>query len=309
MFYIYHILGKKIGVTRNLNNRITVQQGYQPSEYEVLDSSDDIDYISAKEAELQLLYGYKIDLHSYKELMNKLKLNKMETNVTEQTITFACPVSKLKGQLMDNIGEIITSPYGNFKLTPTIVDWIMTNVRTSMYNPNRSYVYNKALSEYLKLLPTNVTVDNKLIATLPNQQIEFKEKTSKKPNVYKLIRAWAKERGIYDKGDSKTQYVKLMEEAGELAKALLTKNRNETIDAIGDIVVVLTNLAHLEGLKLEDCVVSAYTEIANRKGSMQNGTFVKNNVTQATPNSGYAYYTGLTNTAKGSTTNTFNSTL
>jgi len=77
MYYLYHILGKKIGVTRNLNNRITVQQGYQPSEYEVLDSSDDIDYISAKEAELQLLYGYRVDLHSYKELMNKLKLKQM----------------------------------------------------------------------------------------------------------------------------------------------------------------------------------------------------------------------------------------
>jgi hypothetical protein len=71
------------------------------------------------------------------------------------------------------------------------------------------------------------------------------------------------------------------------------------------MVVVLTNLAHLEGLKLEDCVVSAYTEIANRKGSMQNGTFVKNSGTSSTQ----PYYTGLTNTAKGSTTNTFNSTL
>ncbi len=296
MYYLYHILGKKIGVTRNLNNRITVQQGYQPSEYEVLDSSDDIDYISAKEAELQLLYGYRVDLHSYKELMKKLKLKQMETNATDQTTTFGCPINKLKGQLMDNINESITYPYGSFKLTPTIIDWIMVNARTSMYNPNRCYVYNKALNEYIKLLPTKGKVDERLTK---------EDKPTKKPNVYKLIRSWAKERGIYDKGDSKTQYVKLMEEAGELAKALLTKNRNETIDAIGDIVVVLTNLAHLEGLKLEDCVVSAYTEIANRKGSMQNGTFVKNSGSTSTQ----PYYTGLTNTAKGSTTNTFNSTL
>jgi NTP pyrophosphatase (non-canonical NTP hydrolase) len=305
MYYLYHILGKKIGVTRNLNNRITVQQGYQPSEYEVLDSSDDIDYISAKEAELQLLYGYRVDLHSYKELMKKLKLKQMETNATDQTTTFGCPINKLKGQLMDNINESITYPYGSFKLTPTIIDWIIVNARTSMYNPNRCYVYNKALNEYIKLLPTEIMVDNRLIATLPNQQIEFKEKTSKKPNVYKLIRQWAQERGIYDKGDSKTQYVKLMEEAGELAKALLTNNKLEIKDAIGDMVVVLTNLAKLENMKLEDCVFSAYTEIANRKGSMQNGTFVKNSGTVSTQ----PYYTGLTNTAKGSVTNTFNSTL
>jgi len=301
MYYIYHIFGKKIGVTRNLNSRITVQQGYQPSEYEVLDSSDDIDYISAKEAELQLLYGYKVDRDSYKELMNLIKLKQMETNATDQTTTFACPVNKLKGQLLDNLGKEISYPYGSFKLTPTIVDWIMTNVRTSMYNPNRSYVYNKALNEYINLLPKAGKVDDRLTSKEP--------KTKKAPNVYKLIRAWAKERGIYENGDSKTQYVKLMEEAGELAKALLTKNRNETIDAIGDIVVVLTNLAHLEGLKLEDCVISAYTEIANRKGSMQNGTFVKSSTSNSAMPNGFAYYTGLTNTAKGSTTNTFNSTL
>lgn len=297
MYYIYHIKGKKIGVTRNLNNRITVQQGYQPSEYEVLDSSDDIDYISNKEAELQLIYGYKVDRESYKELMKTIKFKPMETNATDQTTTFGCPVNKLKGQLMDNAGKEISYPYGSFKLTPTIIDWIMVNVKTSMYNPNRSYIYNKALSEYAKLLPTNGKVDERLIK---------EDKSTKKPNVYKLIRTWAKERGIYDKGDSKTQYVKLIEETGELAKALLTKNRNETIDAIGDIVVVLTNLAHLEGLKLEDCVVSAYTEIANRKGSMQNGTFVKNNPSTI---STQHYYSGLNNTSKGSTVSNFNSTL
>ena len=52
MYYIYHIPGKKVGVTRNLDNRVTLAQGYKPDEYEVLDSSDDIDYISQKEIEL-----------------------------------------------------------------------------------------------------------------------------------------------------------------------------------------------------------------------------------------------------------------
>ena len=57
MYYIYHIPGKKIGVTRNLNNRVTLTQGYKPGEYEVLDQSDDIDYISKKEIELQPKYS------------------------------------------------------------------------------------------------------------------------------------------------------------------------------------------------------------------------------------------------------------
>ena len=66
-----------------------------------------------------------------------------------------------------------------------------------------------------------------------------------------------------------------MEEAGELAKALLNKDTYEIKDAIGDMVVVLTNLATLEGMQIENCIDSAYSEIANRKGEMINGTFVK----------------------------------
>ena len=93
--------------------------------------------------------------------------------------------------------------------------------------------------------------------------------------MYDLIRDWARERGIYDRGDSMTQYVKLMEEAGELAQALLKRDEPEIYDAIGDMVVVLTNLAELEGVRIEDCIADAYAEIKNRKGSMKNGTFVK----------------------------------
>ena len=66
-----------------------------------------------------------------------------------------------------------------------------------------------------------------------------------------------------------------MEEAGELAVALLKDNDKEIKDAIGDMVVVLTNLASLRGFKIEDCINHAYNEIANRTGKMVNGTFVK----------------------------------
>ena len=62
---------------------------------------------------------------------------------------------------------------------------------------------------------------------------------------------------------------------GELAKATLEKDQDEIIDAIGDMVVVLTNLAHLNGLTIEQCIASAYNEISGRKGKMINGTFVK----------------------------------
>ena len=263
MYYIYHIPGKKIGVTRNLNTRVTLTQGYAPDEYEVLDQSDDIDYISEKEIELQKSYGYKVDRKKYNELV---KLNKMNINVTEQTTTFPYPIKKLKGNLMDNIGFKWNTDHGDCVLNLDSIRWIMQNVKTSMYNDNRCYVYNKAFAEWFKTpeLWGDDTIDKPVI------------KCSKKPlKMFENIRQWAEERGLYDKGNSHTQYVKLQEEAGELAKALLENDKAEVIDAIGDMVVVLTNLAHLEGVHIETCIAEAYKVISKRKGKMINGTFVK----------------------------------
>ena len=92
---------------------------------------------------------------------------------------------------------------------------------------------------------------------------------------FNLIRQWAKEKGIYEKGDPKTQFLKLQEESGELAKAILMQNKAEIIDALGDCLVVLINLSELCGYNLEYCLDSAYNEIKNRKGKMENGTFIK----------------------------------
>lgn len=94
-------------------------------------------------------------------------------------------------------------------------------------------------------------------------------------NEFQPIRTWAQEKGIYDKGDLKTQTIKFYEEAGELAKAVLNDDIEEILDAIGDSIVVLTSVAHFAGLTVEECINEAYKVIAKRKGSMQNGTFVK----------------------------------
>ena len=94
---------------------------------------------------------------------------------------------------------------------------------------------------------------------------------------FNKIRNWADKKGIYKSGDSKTQALKLQEEVGELSKAILKKDHIEIRDAIGDCVVVLTNLAHLCEMRIEDCIDFAYNEIKDREGKMFNGTFVKNN--------------------------------
>lgn len=131
-------------------------------------------------------------------------------------------------------------------------------------------------------------------------------------NEFEAIRQWADEKGILSKGDVKTQTVKLMEEMGELGKSIMKNDREEFIDAIGDCVVVLTNVAALgkryfieqckicnglggyyedvagdggsrmfipcdcsDEIKIEDCINSAYNVIAKRTGKMVGGTFVK----------------------------------
>ena len=136
-YYLYHIPGKKIGVTCDLNNRVTKQQGYEKHEYQVLDSSKDIDYISKREVSLQKLFGYKVDRKLYSDLNPKTNMN---INVTEQTTCFPCPTDKLKGQLFDNLGMSWNTEHGELNITPATITWIMQNVKTSMYNNNRCYV-------------------------------------------------------------------------------------------------------------------------------------------------------------------------
>lgn len=294
MFYIYHIPGKKIGVTRNLNKRVTVAQGYQPGEYEVLESNKDIDYISKREAELQLLYGYKVDRDSYKKVINRRKKqNQMKLNVTEQTTTFPYPVNKLKGHLLDNIGLTFETPFGMYVIDNSTIPWILSNVNVSMFNNNRCFIYNKALHQaFSNKESDNITNENEVLKRQLNEAlssfmqaatfVDKKPAETKASNIYDLIREWAKEKGIYNSGDSKTQYVKLMEEAGELAQAILKQDKAEIKDAIGDMIVVLTNLARLEDMYVEDCIGSAYEVIKNRSGQMVNGTFVKNDQKKVT---------------------------
>ena len=280
MYYLYHIPGKKIGVTRDLKYRVEEQQGYLPGEYEVIYETEDIDEISANELSMQRALGYRIDETPY----NKLKCNnmKMNINVTEQTTTFPCPVNKLKGQLMDSVGMEWETDHGDCKLTDKSIKWIMRNVKESMYNENRCYIYNKAFSRWFDNNdPYNgKTLTGALSPTGIQQKLECCDGDCKcqnlNPTHFDLIREWAEQRGLYNAGDPKTQTLKLMEEAGEICRAVLKKDEPEIIDGIGDCVVVLTNLAHLCDTSIEECIEIAYNEIKDRKGKMDNGTFKKN---------------------------------
>ena len=281
-YYVYHIPGKKIGVTRDLKYRVEEQQGYNEGEYEIIVQTDDITIASELEIEYQKALNYRVDEVPY----NKLKFNNtdMNINITEQTTTFPCPISKLKGQLMDNMGMKWETEHGECVITKSSIKWIMENVKTSKYNSERSYVYNKAFARWFDnndpyQTLADLHMEERQIKTrtgaLSPTGVREETKHTYGPNHFDLIRAWANERGLYDKGDPKTQTLKLMEEAGEICRAVLKNDHEQVVDGIGDCVVVLTNLAELQGTTIEECIDTAYEVIKYRTGKMSNGTFKK----------------------------------
>ena len=295
-YYLYHIPGKKIGVTRNLEERVHKQQGYNESEYVILGESKDITVISNLEIQMQKAFGYKIDRQLYKNLKFNKEETNMKINVTEATTTFPCPVNKLKGQLMDNIGMTWETEHGQLTITPVTVKWIMNNIKSSMYNDQRSYVYNKAFARFYDNNDAHDQYGGKTLAGGMSEQkvpeccdeqnpCTCEPEFAKRPkheftrhtglNDFDLIRMWANQRGIYEHGDTKTQSLKLVEEVGEICRAILKEDHDEVVDGIGDAVVVLTNLAELQGVSIEKCINVAYKTISQRSGKMVNGTFKK----------------------------------
>jgi NTP pyrophosphatase (non-canonical NTP hydrolase) len=167
----------------------------------------------------------------------------------------------------------------------------MANIKKSMYNDQRSYIYNKAFARFYDNhqthdYPSNGTdqYNGKTLAggLAPTGMKERKcddcqcgKGECLNPTQFDLIREWADERGLYENGDSKTQALKLVEEVGETCRAILKEDYVEITDGIGDCVVVLTNLAELHGVSIEECIDAAYREIKNRTGKMVNGTYKK----------------------------------
>lgn len=88
------------------------------------------------------------------------------------------------------------------------------------------------------------------------------------------VEQWSVNKGL-DKADSTKQFLKVVEETGEVAAALARGDKLALIDGIGDVVVTLIILGQQNGLELQDCLQYAYDEIKGRKGKMVDGVFVK----------------------------------
>lgn len=98
---------------------------------------------------------------------------------------------------------------------------------------------------------------------------------------------WGRDRKIDTGGTVAGQMEKLDEEFNELWSAFWEFDHEsrewnsdvckdtEVKDAIGDMIVVLSQICLIKGWTVEECMQKAWDDIKDRKGEMVNGVFVK----------------------------------
>ena len=87
---------------------------------------------------------------------------------------------------------------------------------------------------------------------------------------------WSEARKIIPNSTPTAQLLKAFSEMGELADATAKQNRDEIIDAVGDVMVCLINYCVLQDINLVNCMEVAYDQIKNRRGTLlPNGVFQK----------------------------------
>ena len=112
------------------------------------------------------------------------------------------------------------------------------------------------------------------------------------------IQKWHTDRNLIEGSSDKDQIVKLVEEFGELSRSIIRTpkatekwlnengypvSRDNLRDSIGDMIVVLINIAMRNDLSLYECIAKAYDEIKGRKGKMVDGSFIKEEKTFVEP--------------------------
>ena len=118
-------------------------------------------------------------------------------------------------------------------------------------------------------------MDNKLRMSTGLYREEQTQEMENKETVFDKIRKWGEDRNFYGEGGAtvQSQFVKVAEEMGELA-GNIARGRDCT-DDIGDMIVVLTHIAKLQGKTIEECIEHSYNDIKDRKGQFREGSFIK----------------------------------
>ena len=96
---------------------------------------------------------------------------------------------------------------------------------------------------------------------------------------------WHQNRNLIEGSTDHQQFEKLLEEVEELRLNIMKSQ--PIVDDIGDIIVVLINLAHRNNLTLHECMEHAFNDIRHRKGKMVDGLFVKELVDESAVDKSY----------------------
>lgn len=105
------------------------------------------------------------------------------------------------------------------------------------------------------------------------QVAEYRREGSDLIMLSEKIKQWHYDRNLIEGSDDKTQFAKLIQEAGELSDNIC--KGKDIKDDIGDMMVVLINIAERNKMTLTECLQTAYEDIRHRKGRMVDGVFVK----------------------------------
>ena len=278
MAVVYHIPEhEKVGATTNFERRMK-QQGLEPKD-EYIKFSGTVEECSLVEEELRKFYKYPPDAtETFIETLNKKKYmspkrrpEDCRINTTSANVGWnKKPYANSRAELLEDLQRVLET-YGNFTLGTKMGEFVFTDQEQLVElsdNAQKSHKGGDFFWNHTQLKNSYEIISEKTV-----ENGEFSEDNTIKE--FELIREWAADKGIYAKGDPKTQLVKLIEEQGEFAKALLNNDQPEIIDALGDMLVVLINLSELSGYKLEYCLAEAYAVISKRTGKMIGGTFVK----------------------------------
>ena len=277
LYTVYHLPQlKKVGCTNNFAKRMQ-QQDVEPLE-EYRKFVGTIEEASFVEEELRKFYKYKPDTDmTYLQKMRSSSETKSKASPSPSVGWNELQIGATKKELLDDLNKYakisLSTDGTTFEFLPNEYEALAKKAKTSQYKDFYWQVTNlKALKNASRDQSNNRPSTEEVGGV---REVETPCAHSNTIPEFQQIRDWATDKGIFAKGDSKTQYIKLQEEAGEVAKALLNNDEPEIIDGLGDTLVVLINLAHLAGYRLEDCLQSAYDVISKRKGKMINGTFVK----------------------------------
>ena len=271
MYVIYHLPQlKKVGCTSNFKQRMEQQDIKPPFDQYLKSVHRTIEEASLAEETLRKHYGYKEDspmtyAQKFGKSDTKCKISP-SPSVGWNELHIGATKDELRADLNKYTKITLGADGEKFSFEPSEYEQLVKKAKGSQYKDFYWQVTGlKAIKD------ANIRSNSDSGQAVANGPCTH-ENTIKE---FQQIRDWAQERGLYEKGDPKSQFLKLQEEAGEVARAILKQDEPEIIDGLGDTLVVLINLAHLAGYKLEDCLAEAYDVISKRSGKMINGTFVK----------------------------------